>query len=374
VSLVLANVRVVDARGERAGDVAVEGARIAAAPAPGAERVDLGGSVLAPGFLDLHVHGGGGASFHSPDPAAARAAAAFHLAHGTTGLLATTLVAAPAPLRAIVAALAEAAAEEPGILGIHLEGPYMNPARPGALSAGDMRAPDPEEAEALRAAGPVRMISLAPELPGAEALTRRLTAEGVVVAMGHSDATYVQARAVIDAGARHAIHLFNAARPLHHREPGILGAVLEDPGVSCEVIADGHHLHPATIRVAVAAKGAARVALVTDAMEAAGMPPGRYRLADADVDVAEGRATLAGSDTLAGSVLTMERAVAGAVAFGVPLPDAIGMATAVPARVLGLEARKGLVEPGLDADLVVLDPEALTVRGVLRGGIWVRRP
>jgi N-acetylglucosamine-6-phosphate deacetylase len=150
--------------------------------------------------------------------------------------------------------------------------------------------------------------------------------------------------------------------------------VLEDAGVTCEVIADGHHLHPATVRVAVAAKGPGRVALITDAMEAAGMPPGRYRLGDAEVDVAGGRATLAGGDSLAGSVLTMDRAVAGAASFGVPLPDAVAMATAVPARILGLEARKGLVEPGLDADLVVLDPASLEVRGVLLAGVWAREP
>ena len=379
-ALALLDARVVDARGEREAHVLVRDRRIerVAASPPAvrdAERVQLGGALLTPGFIDLHVHGGGGAAFTGGDEDACLAAAAFHAGHGTTGLLGTTIAAAPGALRGAVAAIGAAARREPIVLGCHLEGPFVSRKRPGAMDPDAMRAPDAVEADSLLAAGAgaVRMLSLAPELPGAVELTRSLTRRGVVVALGHSDATLAQAQAAIAAGARHAIHAFNAMRPLHHREPGILGAVLDAPEVTCELIADGFHVDPVAMRLVLAAKGRERVALVTDAMEAAGMPDGGYRLGERPVEVRGGRATLPEGGSLAGSTLTMDRAVANCVRLvRAPLATAVGLATTVPARVLGLADRKGLIEPGYDADLAILDA-ALAVTGTLVGGRWRHR-
>jgi N-acetylglucosamine-6-phosphate deacetylase len=191
--------------------------------------------------------------------------------------------------------------------------------------------------------------------------------------MGHTDATYDQARAAVDAGARATTHLFNAMRPLRHRDPGILGASLDLDAVTCELICDGLHVDPVAVRLAVRLKGPDRLMLVTDAMEAAGLPDGPYRLGDRDVTVTGGRVTLPGQDTIAASTLTMDRALANLVAFcGTSVPDAARMASTTAAEVLGITDRKGVVAAGRDADLVVLDPD-LSLRGVLVRGEWARR-
>jgi N-acetylglucosamine-6-phosphate deacetylase len=216
--------------------------------------------------------------------------------------------------------------------------------------------------------GAVRMMTLAPELPGALELVEMLVSHGIVASIGHTDASYEQALAAVAAGARSATHLFNAMRPLAHREPGVVGAVLELPEVSCELICDGVHIDPVVLRLAHRAKGTAGVRLVTDAIEAAGMPDGEYRLGRAPVTVAGGRATLSGGGAIAGSTLTMDAAVRNAVRFlGVRVEDAVAMASGLPARLLGLERRKGAIAPGMDADLVVLDGE-LNVCAALIGG------
>ena len=315
-----------------------------AAPPLAAETVDLGGRLLAPGFLDLHVHGGGGSHFMAGDPAAA---ARFHARHGTTGLLATTLSAAPGALIAAVRGIARAVEREPVILGAHLEGPWLNAKRRGAQEAEHLRAPDLDELRALAAAGPVRMVSLAPELPGALELIGAVAAAGAVPALAHTDATYDQTAAAIAAGARHALHVFNGMRPLHHREPGVLGAVLDRDEITCEVIADGHHVHPAAIRILHRAKGTAGTVLVTDAIEAAGLPDGTYRLGSTAIDVSGGRAQTA-DGSLAGSTLTMDGAVRNAHRWlGTPLIEAVALATTTPARVLGLERPEGPDRPRL---------------------------
>jgi N-acetylglucosamine-6-phosphate deacetylase len=316
-------------------------------PPAAAETVDLAGRLLAPGFIDLHVHGGGGASFMSGDPEECARAAAFHAAHGTTALLATTLTAPPGDLLRAVAAVAET-----GILGVHLEGPYLNERRRGAQAAEHLRPPDLGELAALLAAGPVRMVSLAPELPGALEAVVAIDAAGAVPALAHTDATYGQALAAIEAGARHAVHTFNGMRPLHHREPGVAGAVLEDARVTCEAIADGHHLHPAALRLVHRAKGAGGMALITDAIPATGLGDGEHRLGDVPIRVAAGRAETA-EGSLAGSTLTMDAAVRNAHAWGLPLTDALIAAATTPAWVLGVP--KGRLAPGYDADLVILD-------------------
>jgi N-acetylglucosamine-6-phosphate deacetylase len=375
VDLLLAHARVRTPEQELAASwVAVSGGRIAAigqGVAPrAAETADLRGRLLVPGFLDLHVHGGGGDDFMDDDPEACARAARFHVTHGTTGLLATTVSAAPERLQAAVRGIAAAMEREPLILGIHVEGPWLSERWRGAQEAVHLRPPDPTELRALIATSgaTVRLVSLAPELPGALELVAAIAAAGAVAGLAHTDATYAQARAAVAAGARHATHVFNAMRPLHHREPGLLGAVLDDPQVSCEVIADGHHVHPAIVRLLRSAKGARATVLVTDAIAAAGLGDGSYHLGDTPIEVRAGRAqTPAG--TLAGSTLTMDAAVRNACAWGVPLAEALAMASTTPARVLGLGRRKGAVAVGHDADLTVLDAELRAV-GTLVGGRW----
>jgi N-acetylglucosamine-6-phosphate deacetylase len=332
------------------------------------------GAIIAPGFIDLHVHGGGGDQV-GPDADGVAGVARFHARHGTTGLLATTVPAPEDELIATVRAVAAAARRaEPGaarILGCHLEGPFVSAERPGALDARHLRAPDPALLDVLLDAGSgtVQTIVVAPELPGALELISAATAEGVIVAVGHTDATYEQAHVGFERGARAATHLFNAMRPLHHREPGVIGAALSAPRVTAELIADGVHLHPATLRLAHAAKGADRLALVTDAMQAAGLPDGEYALGGRPIAVRDGEARTA-SGSLAGSTLTMDRAVRVAVAeAGIPLPDALAMASATPAELLGLGRVKGRIADGADADLVVLDAERRAI-GTMVAGRW----
>jgi N-acetylglucosamine-6-phosphate deacetylase len=359
----------------RRGWLRVEGGRIAAlgegdAPGPGR---DLGGALLAPGFIDVHVHGAAGAEFLDADPAERAAILRAHARGGTTGLLATTVTASHERLLRAVQALAAAEPVDGGaaLLGIHLEGPYLCERHRGAQDPAHLRPPDRAELDALLAAGPVRLVTLAPELPGAPETIGRLAGAGVVASVGHTDATYAQAMAAFDAGARHATHLFNGMRPFHHREPGVIGAALDRDDVTCELICDGEHVDPAAIRLVHRLKGAGRSVLVTDAMSAAGLGDGEYRIGDLPVRVRGGRAELADSETLAGSTLTMGAAVRNAVRLaGLPLADALRMASATPARVLGLEGSKGALAPGFDADLVVLD-DALAVTATMVAGAWV---
>jgi N-acetylglucosamine-6-phosphate deacetylase len=270
------------------------------------------------------------------------------------------------------------------LAGVHLEGPWLSPDRSGAHQPGSLVEPAPAAVESLLAAGDpstgsgrrgaVRMVTLAPELPGGVAAVRQIAAAGVVAAIGHTDATYDVARAALDAGATVGTHLFNAMRGLHHREPGPVGALLESAAADVELIADGVHLHPAVLRTAFAAKPG-RCVLVTDAMAAAGAEDGDYRLGPMSIEVREGVARLtdggSGRGAIAGSTLTMDAAVRFAVReAGLPLVDVVHAASTAPARVLGLRD-VGALEPGRRADLVVLDEE-LEVSRVMRAGAWIR--
>jgi N-acetylglucosamine-6-phosphate deacetylase len=332
------------------------------------------GATVAPGFIDLHVHGGGGDQV-GPDPDAVAGVARFHARHGTTALLPTTV---PAPtddlletVRAVAAVSHRADAGGAQVLGCHLEGPFVSPERPGALDVRHLRAPDRGLLDALldAGAGAVRAIVIAPELPGALELISAAAADGVIAAVGHTDATYADAVAAFERGARAATHLFNAMRPLHHREPGVIGAALTAPRVIAELVADGVHVHPATLRLAHAAKRAARLTLVTDAMQAAGLPDGEYALGDQRIAVRDGEARTA-SGSLAGSTLTMDRAVRVAVEEAlIPLPDALAMASTTPAELLGLGRVKGRIVPDADADVVVLD-EGLHAVATMVAGRW----
>ncbi|MBM0234884.1 N-acetylglucosamine-6-phosphate deacetylase [Micromonospora sp. STR1_7] len=329
------------------------------------------GHWILPGFVDMHTHGGGGHTFTTGDADEARAAAGFHLAHGTTTLLAS-LVSAPFPLmRAATEAFAPLV-EEGVLAGVHFEGPYLSAARCGAQNPEYLRDPSIDELTELITVGrgAIRMVTLAPERDGALEAIKLLAAQRVVAAVGHTDATYEQTRAAVAAGASVGTHLFNGMRPVHHREPGPVVALLDAPTVICELVADGVHLHDGILTFTTATVGPDRAALITDAMAAAGMPDGEYELGGQAVTVTDGVARLARDGAIAGSTLTMEAALRHAVDAGIPMADAARMVATTPARAIGLGDRVGALQVGLRADLVVLDDDLNVVR-VLRGGSWV---
>ncbi|AJP03125.1 N-acetylglucosamine-6-phosphate deacetylase [Streptomyces cyaneogriseus subsp. noncyanogenus] len=375
-SKVLAGARVVLPTGTvDDGRLAVDGTRIAAQAPPGAEIVDLSGHWVVPGFVDLHNHGGGGASFTSGTAEEVLRGIHTHRLHGTTTLVASTVTGDLDFLARRAGLLAELA-EQGDIAGIHFEGPFISPCRKGAHSEELLRDPDPAQVRKLvdAARGHARMVTLATELPGGIASVRMLADQGVIAAVGHTDATYEQTVEAIEAGARVATHLFNAMPPLGHRAPGPITALLEDERVTVELINDGVHLHPAALRLAFHHAGAARVAFITDAMDAAGFGDGRYMLGPLEVEVEGGVARLVDGGSIAGSTLTLDRAFKRAVTVdGLPVEDAVAALSANPARLLGLSDRVGSLEPGKDADLVVLDA-AFDVKGVMRRGAWVVDP
>lgn len=342
-------------------------------PPPGPS-VDLAGHTLVPGFVDMHCHGGGGADFSDPDPDRARAAARTHRRAGTTSLVASLVSRPVAELADQVAALADLV-EGGEFAGIHLEGPFLSAARCGAHDPGALQPPDAASIDKLLAAGrgTVRQVTLAPELPGALDAIRQLTDAGVVAAIGHTDAGEDTIRAAVGAGARVATHLYNGMRPLHHREPGAVGALLDDERVAVELICDLIHVAPTAVRIAAAHAGPRRTVLVTDAMSATGMSDGVYRLGTLRVTVTDGAPRLP-DGTIAASTLTMGGAFARFVRdVGMSVRDAVSATAALPAEVLGLDGRPGGVgelATGMAADVVVLDGD-LSVTRVLRGGAWV---
>jgi len=326
---------------------------------------------VVPGFVDTHVHGGGGGSFSVAAQTAA--AVALHRRHGTTTLVASLVTEAPDDLLKQVSDLVQ----QVGIgliAGIHLEGPWLARERCGAHDPALLRDPDPAEIRRVLDAGggTVRMVTLAPERAGGVDAIRQVTDAGVVAAVGHTEATYAQTRAAVDAGATVATHLFNAMRPIHHREPGPVIALVEDPRVTLEIITDGVHVDGALYRHITRSAGGDRVSLVTDAMAAAGMADGAYRIGPLDVDVCDGVAHLAGTDTIAGSTATMDRLFRFAVTHSeLPRDEALQLAVRQssinPARALGLPRPD--LRTGTPADLVVLDDD-LAVSAVMRHGRW----
>ena len=352
-------------------------AAVGAGPPPRPPDNDLGAVTIVPGFVDTHVHGGGGANFTAATHDETSTAVALHRRHGTTSLVASLVTADAAELLRQIRGLADDV--RAGVIdGIHLEGPWLSTARCGAHQPGLMRDPEAGEIDAILDAGSgaVSMVTIAPEREGALEAIERLVAAGVVVAVGHTEASYAQTRSAIDAGATVATHLFNAMRPINHREPGPIVALLEDLKVTVEVITDGVHVVPAIYRHVNRSAGPDRVSLVTDAMAATGMADGVYHLGPLAVDVVGGVARVSGSGTIAGSTATMDRIFGFAVAnAGLARDDALMLAvrqTSInPARALGLPAA-GLTV-GSPADLVVLGPN-LEVTGVLRRGAWVVEP
>ncbi|GHD35394.1 N-acetylglucosamine-6-phosphate deacetylase [Streptomyces galbus] len=357
------------------GRVVVDGTRIAAAAPEHARVLDLSGHWVVPGFVDLHNHGGGGASFTSGTVEDVLQGIHTHRLHGTTTLVASTVTGAMDFLTQRAGLLSELA-EQGDIAGVHFEGPFISPCRKGAHSEELLRDPDPAEVRKLvdAARGHAKMVTLATELPGGIDSVRLLAEHGVIAAIGHTDATYEQTVEAIDAGATVATHLFNAMPPVGHRAPGPITALLEDGRVTVELINDGTHLHPAALQLAFHHAGADRVAFITDAMDAAGFGDGRYMLGPLEVEVADGVARLVEGGSIAGSTLTLDRAFKRAVTIDrVPVTDAVRALSANPARLLGLDDRIGSLEPGKDADLVVLDAD-FELRGVMRRGAWVVDP
>lgn len=334
--------------------------------------IDFPSGTIVPGFVDIHVHGGGGASLTDGSTTEIARAVEFHRRHGTTTTLASLVSAHPTELLDAMRPLVELT-RSGLIAGMHLEGPWLSGARCGAHDPTALRAADTAEVERIIEAGDgaIRMVTLAPELPGALDAITRLTDAGIVVAVGHTEATYHQTRDAIDHGARVGTHLFNAMRGLHHREPGPAMALLEDPRVTVELIADGVHLHSALIRHVVETAGPERVALVTDAMAAAGMADGSFRLGTLEVDVVDGVAKVAGTQTIAGSTATMDQVFRAVVGDGSDeaLAAAVAMTSSTPARAVGIE-NVGTLRSGCRADLVVLG-EMLAVKRVMVGGGWV---
>lgn len=337
----------------------------------GAATCAVGEGLICPGFIDLHVHGGDGADFMDGTPAAAAAVARCAARHGVTALLATTLTApGPAVAAAVLAARAAAGAVEApagaAILGCHLEGPYLNPMHKGAQDPRYMRDGDAGELAAWLDLWPDgrHVVSLAPERAGAAAVLAEARRRGAVCALAHSDATYSQAMA---AGITHVVHLFNAMRGLHHREPGAAGAALTSPHLSVELIADGVHVHPAMLALAARLAGE-RICLVSDAVRVAGRPGAApQRLGELVIAVRDGAARRA-DGALAGSVLTLDRAVANMVRLaGVDPALAVAMASLHPARVLGLAAERGSLLPGRPAHVTVLDADYCAVLTLVGG-------
>ncbi|MFE2499363.1 N-acetylglucosamine-6-phosphate deacetylase [Streptomyces scopuliridis] len=375
-STVLTGARVVLPTGTvDGGRVIIEDGRIAGAAHDYATSLDLSGHWIVPGFVDMHNHGGGGASFTSGSVDDVLKGIRTHREHGTTTLVASTVTGEMDFLAHRAGFLSELV-EQGELAGIHFEGPFISPCRKGAHSEALLRDPDPAEVRKLldAARGTARMVTLATELPGGIESVRLLAEHGVIAAVGHTDATYEQTVEAIDAGATVATHLFNAMPPLGHRAPGPIAALLEDERVTVELINDGTHLHPAALELAFHRAGAGRVAFVTDAMDAAGFGDGRYQLGPLAVEVKEGVARLVEGGSIAGSTLTQDTAFKRAATVDrLPVEDIVQAISANPARLLGVYDTVGSLEPGKDADLVVLDEE-FSVKGVLHKGEWVIDP
>lgn len=340
-------------------------------PAPKGRLLHAAGNYVSAGFIDLHMHGGGGKNFLDGRGDSFRDIAATHARYGTTCLLATLGV-APLDVLCGQLSLVRRLREEGrggSILGVHLEGPYINPAQAGAHPRQHIRPFDQGSLNAILdcAGGVLKMMTLAPEIEGVGTLIELLIARGIVCAAGHSNAGVRESRAAFDAGVRHVTHLFNAMSGLHHRQPGLAAAALMDDRVTAELIVDGVHLHPLMVNIALRVKGWSGVLLVTDCMKALDSDGGELTVGGRRISVRDGAAYLE-DGTLCGTMLTMNRAVRNVREFtGASLGEVVKLATINPARVLGLEGRKGSLDAGKDADIIIFDDD-INMKTVIIGG------
>ncbi|HEY2360420.1 MAG TPA: N-acetylglucosamine-6-phosphate deacetylase [Candidatus Angelobacter sp.] len=344
------------------------------AEVPAGQPLNFPDLILAPGFIDIHIHGGAGRDAMEADDSALTQIERQLVQHGVTAYLPTTVTASEKKILKALGGLGKLIAmvnKNQGRavpLGIHLEGPFISHEKRGVHPPQDLLPPSPQALERFwqAAAGNIRMMTIAPELPGAVETIQYARTLGVHSSLGHSNATYQEAQSGIAAGADHATHTFNAMRALDHRDPGILGAVLENDELTADIIADGIHVHPSVLSLFLRAKGADRAILITDAISATDMPDGIYSLGGLEVQVSNGRCEYQGK--LAGSVLTLDRAIRNVMNFaGWKLQQAIRLATLNPAQRLGISDQRGLLAPGRRADLVVLTPEGNVVHTIIGG-------
>lgn len=335
--------------------------------------VDFPDAILAPGFIDLHIHGGAGRDLMETSPDALPTVGALLAKHGVTSYFPTTITAPVDKTLAALECLANQIEAAPDgqrarPLGIHLEGPFLSHARRGVHPKENLLPPTVAAFDRFwqAARGHVSMMTIAPEVPGASEVIAEATRRGVCVSMGHSDAYLKDARSGVQAGAHHATHTFNAMRPMDHRKPGILDLVLTEDHISADIIADGIHVDPLVIKLFMRLKGPDRAVLITDALAATGMPEGHYQLGALEFDVKDGRCTSNG--TLAGSILTMDRAVRNVMQFaGIGLHDALRAASYNPATTVGISNKRGALAAGAEADFVVLSPQNEVIKTVLHG-------
>jgi N-acetylglucosamine-6-phosphate deacetylase len=360
----------------RDGVIEAVGARADVSLPAGAIEIKAIDQIAVPGFIDVHIHGAGGRDVMEGSNEALSTVARTVAKRGTTSMVATTVTAAPDDIVRSVEGIANFITNQHGsedpraeVLGIHYEGPFISTVRRGVHPKEWVTLPNRDLLDRMvtAAAGNARILTIAPELLGAMPCIDAARAAGIVVAMGHTDATYEQARAAIAHGAHHAVHVYNAMRPFSHRDSGVIGAVLTSPEVSAELIADGVHVEEAAMRVLLQAKGVNCVILVSDGISATGMPDGQYSLGKFDVNVVGGVARNS-EGNLAGSTLTLDRALRNIVRMGWSLRDTVGMLTANPAKLLGLEFKKGALRTGADADIVLLN-EALEITNVWARGV-----
>ncbi|MGB2867320.1 MAG: N-acetylglucosamine-6-phosphate deacetylase [Bacteroidota bacterium] len=363
------------------GTVVIDGKKISSIGGPKEIEIpktmkvyDGEGMMLTPGFIDLLVHGGGGYGFADMSVEAVEKISQFFFSHGTTGLLAALYSKPEKDMIADVSRIAEFCRISKGsknVWGIHLEGPFINRDLHGAMKVDYLWQPSTKGWQKLFEAsqGYIRLMTIAPELPGVEEVMRAAAKNDVVLSIGHSSANYQEVLSAIDNGAAHVTHMFNAMRPFHHREPGVVLAALLHNELKVELIADGIHVHPAVMKLIYKIKGEGGILLITDAIRASGMPDGEYTFMDQKIYV-KGKKAYLGNKTLAGSTLTMEKAVKNMVQLvGVPLTDAVRMASLNGAKVLGLSHHKGIIAVGKDADLVVLDKEFEVQMTVSEGSV-----
>lgn len=350
-----------------------EGAKIKKAAIPGVfEIIDARGGMIAPGFIDVHMHGSAGHELMNGTEEAIRTMARFLVESGTVGFLPSTVTAMEEQTRVVAELVADyvGAEDEAEVLGVHLEGPYINEKYKGAQYGPAIRQPNVGELAELYAilGEKLRLVTLAPEMPGSLETIAWLRERGVTVSIGHSDATYEQALAGFAAGITHATHTYNGMRGLHHREPGVLGAILATPGVWAELIADLVHVHPGAIKVMLRSVGTQNIVLITDAVQATGLPEGEYMLGDQPIFVKDGAARLA-EGNLAGSTLTMLKAVRNMIQeIGVSIPEAFRMASHNPAQSIGL-ADRGWIREGNRADFVIVTDDFKVQKTIIAGKV-----